>query len=67
MLNVPYAYAKDDPAIIHDAKVQAEQIAAALRAQGFSDADANKEIIAIIAYMQRMGTDIKNASTVPLK
>jgi cytochrome c oxidase cbb3-type subunit I/II len=67
ILNVPYAYAKEDPAIIHDAKVQAEQIAAALRAQGFSDADANKQIIALIAYMQRMGTDIKNASVVPLK
>jgi cytochrome c oxidase cbb3-type subunit I/II len=66
-LNVPYAYAEDDPAIIQDAKAQAEQIAAALRAQGFSDADANKQIIAMIAYLQRMGTDIKNASTVPLK
>ncbi len=66
-LNVPYAYAKDDPAIIHDARVQAGQIAAGLRAQGFADADADKEIIAIIAYLQRMGTDIRNATTVPLK
>jgi cytochrome c oxidase cbb3-type subunit I/II len=67
ILNVPYAYAKDDPAIIQDAKAQAEKIAAGLRAQGFADADADKEIIAIIAYLQRMGTDIRNATTVPLK
>ncbi len=66
-LNVPYTYADNDPAIIQDAKAQAEQIAAALRAQGFSDADANKQIIALIAYMQRMGTDIRKATTVPSK
>jgi cytochrome c oxidase cbb3-type subunit I/II len=67
MLNVPYAYAKGDPAIIQDARVQAERIAAGLRAQGFTDADADKQIIALIAYLQRMGTDIRNASSVPLK
>jgi cytochrome c oxidase cbb3-type subunit I/II len=39
--------------------VQAEEIAADLRASGFKEATAEKEIIALIAYLQRLGTDIK--------
>ena len=42
---------------------QANKIAAELRAQGaqLSDSAANSEIIAMIAYLQRVGTDIKHA------
>lgn len=38
---------------------QAEQIAAELRDQGIKEADAKKEIIALIAYLQRLGTDVE--------
>ena len=37
---------------------QAEQVASALRAAG-QPAEADREIIAMIAYLQRLGTDIK--------
>jgi cytochrome c oxidase cbb3-type subunit I/II len=45
-----------------DARMQAELIASGLKNAGF-DADADKEIIAMIAYLQRLGTDIKAQST----
>ncbi len=38
---------------------QAEQIAAELREQGIKEADEKKEIIALIAYLQRLGTDVE--------
>lgn len=41
---------------------QAETIATDLQNQGV-DVDANKEIIALIAYLQRLGTDIKGNKT----
>lgn len=40
-------------------EAQAEQIAAELREQGIKEADAKKEIIALIAYLQRLGTDVE--------
>ena len=46
-----------------DLKSQAEVIAANLKSQGINDADASKEIIALIAYLQRLGTDIKGMSS----
>jgi len=42
-----------------DLKTQAEGIAAELKEQGIKEADANKEIIALIAYLQRLGTDVE--------
>ncbi|MCB0380608.1 MAG: cytochrome-c oxidase, cbb3-type subunit II, partial [Flavobacteriales bacterium] len=41
---------------------QAEQIAAELRDQGIKEADAKKEIIALIAYLQRLGTDVEKTA-----
>ena len=41
-----------------DLMIQAEQIAADLQQNG-APAEPNKEIIALIAYLQRLGTDIK--------
>ena len=41
---------------------QAEQIAAELREQGIKEADAKKEIIALIAYLQRLGTDVEKTA-----
>ncbi|MCB9364939.1 MAG: cytochrome-c oxidase, cbb3-type subunit I [Flavobacteriales bacterium] len=43
-------------------KAQAEQIASELKEQGVKEADANKEIIALIAYLQRLGSDIEKTA-----
>lgn len=59
-LNVPYDY--ESGMAEQDARMQAELIASGLKNSGF-DADADKEIIAVIAYLQRLGTDIKAQST----
>ena len=40
-----------------------EEIAEILKSQGIGEADESKEIIALIAYLQRLGTDIKATST----
>jgi cytochrome c oxidase cbb3-type subunit I/II len=55
-LGVPYAEGYADQAVA-DMNVQAEQIAAGLQANGVQ-VDKNKEIIALIAYLQRLGTDV---------
>lgn len=56
MLGVPYEDGFDQIAI-DDLKKQASKIAAGLRDGGI-DVEDQKEIIALIAYMQRLGTDI---------
>lgn len=46
--------------VFQDAEKQAKQIAARLKADGIEMEDLEKkEIIAVIAYLQRLGTDIK--------
>ncbi len=66
-LGTPYdEFATGDEAIAH-AKAQAAGIADALKAQGFADADPDRQIIAMIAYLQRLGADIRRASQVPAK
>ncbi len=40
-------------------KKQAKEIADELVVQGVEEADPNKEIIALIAYLQRLGTDVE--------
>lgn len=55
-LGVPYPEGYDKTAN-EDVMAQAEKIAAGLRAQGIEVAN-NKQIIALIAYMQRLGTDV---------
>ena len=47
-----------------DARVQAEKIVSNLKA-GSINTDADKEIVALIAYLQRLGTDIKAAPKNP--
>jgi len=54
---VPYPDGYEDIAL-NDLLVQAEKIALDLQESGVP-ADPNKEIIALIAYLQRLGTDIK--------
>ncbi|MEM8486069.1 MAG: cytochrome-c oxidase, cbb3-type subunit II [Bacteroidota bacterium] len=51
------AAVQSDP--IAAASTQAAEIAAEVAAQGGPDNLANKEIIAMVAYLQRLGTDLK--------
>ena len=55
-LGVPYGDGYADQAVA-DLNAQAEQIAVELQANGIQ-VDKNKEIIALIAYLQRLGTDV---------
>jgi cytochrome c oxidase cbb3-type subunit I/II len=59
-LGVPYPDGYASQAVA-DLKKQAADIAANLGGTGIEGVDANKEIIAMIAYLQRLGTDIKKA------
>ncbi|MEC8686060.1 MAG: cytochrome-c oxidase, cbb3-type subunit I [SAR324 cluster bacterium] len=56
-LGVPYSR-EDIENAVKDLKKQAKQIGDGLAAQGVLDSE-DKEIVALIAYMQRLGTDIK--------
>lgn len=56
-IGVPYADGYETTAL-KDLREQAQLIALDLQKAGIP-VDANKEIIAMIAYMQRLGTDIK--------
>ena len=60
-LGVPYPLGYEAQAL-EDLKKQAAGIAGELQAGGIN-ADPNHEIIALIAYLQRLGTDIKAAPT----
>ncbi len=56
-LGVPYPEGYDEVAVL-DLEEQAAKIAAGLKEQ-MVDVTADREIIALIAYLQRLGTDIK--------
>jgi cytochrome c oxidase cbb3-type subunit I/II len=62
-LGVPYPEGYDKIAN-DDLKAQAEKIAAGLKSQGI-DVGSNKQVIALIAYMQRLGTDISSSTENP--
>jgi cytochrome c oxidase cbb3-type subunit I/II len=64
-LGVPYAEGFDKIAN-QDLMKQAEKIAKGLEESGIKTSP-NKEIVAIIAYLQRMGTDIKNEAQLTQK
>jgi cytochrome c oxidase cbb3-type subunit I/II len=57
-IGVPYPEGYEDVAV-NELYQQAEQIALDLQKSG-APAEPNKEIIALIAYLQRLGTDIKS-------
>jgi cytochrome c oxidase cbb3-type subunit I/II len=59
-LGVPYPEGYDKIAN-DDLKAQAEKIAAGLKAQGIN-VESNKQVIALIAYIQRLGTDISSGT-----
>lgn len=66
LLNTPYEEGYADIAV-DDLKKQARQIADKLRKDGIEqDGLENKEIVALIAYLQRLGTDIKKLDEQPL-
>jgi cytochrome c oxidase cbb3-type subunit I/II len=60
-LGVPYPDGYDVKAVA-DVKSQAETIAANLKSEGIN-VEANKQIIALIAYIQRLGTDVGDSKT----
>jgi len=60
-LGVPYPEGYDLKAN-DDLKVQAEGIAAGLKTNGI-DVAASKQVIALIAYIQRLGTDVGDSKT----
>jgi cytochrome c oxidase cbb3-type subunit I/II len=55
-LGVPYPEGYEGEAV-NDLQKQAEEIATTLKANGI-EVKSDKEIIALIAYLQRLGTDI---------
>ncbi|MFO0728898.1 MAG: cytochrome-c oxidase, cbb3-type subunit I [Myxococcota bacterium] len=63
MLGVPYGDAMNKAESM--AHAQAEQIAADIVAQGGPAGLATKKIVALVAYLQRMGTDIKKRAPSP--
>ena len=58
MLGVPYGEAVRDGRAVDMAREQARRISEELVAQGGYDGLEGKKIIAMVAYMQRLGTDI---------
>ena len=50
----------------NDLKIQADEIAADLNANRIK-ANSGKEIIALIAYLQRLGADLKKAPEAEIK
>jgi cytochrome c oxidase cbb3-type subunit I/II len=59
-IGVPYPTGYENGPAQKDLQAQAEKVVANLKA-GSVKADPDKEIIALIAYLQRLGTDIKSA------
>ena len=59
-LGVPYSPEEIKNAVVN-AQAQAESIKTTLVAAGVSEKIGDKEVVALIAYMQRIGSDFKNA------
>jgi len=67
MLNTPYPYNYENEAV-DKLKAQAKLIAMNLKEEGVDQENLeNKEIVALIAYLQRLGTDIKPKELVNTK
>ncbi len=64
-LGVPYVEGYEEIAL-EELQYQAQEIADDIAANGV-EVNADREIIALIAYLQRLGTDINNAEEVPVK
>jgi cytochrome c oxidase cbb3-type subunit I/II len=64
MLGVPYGDLVQDGRAIADARAQARSIGDDLAANGGPANLQDKEIVALVAYLQRLGTDIRKAGPV---
>ena len=64
-LGVPYQEGYEEIAL-EELEYQAMEIADDIAANGV-EVSSDREIIALIAYLQRLGTDINNAEVVPVK
>lgn len=60
-LGVPYEEGYEDQ-VIEDMQTQADKIVAQLKIENI-ETDPNLDIIALIAYLQRLGTDINVQET----
>ena len=58
-VGVPYPEGYEEEKAFEDLERQAAAITESLQAGGVPEAQADKEIVALIAYLQRLGTDIK--------
>ncbi len=58
MLGVPYGEAAKDGRAVEMARAQANQIGAELELQGSYRGLSDRKVIALIAYLQRLGTDL---------
>jgi cytochrome c oxidase cbb3-type subunit I/II len=63
-VGVPYPEGFENGAAQKDLQAQSEKIIANLK-NGSITVDSDREIIAVIAYLQRLGTDIKAAPVAP--
>jgi cytochrome c oxidase cbb3-type subunit I/II len=59
-LGVPYPEGYEQEMALKDIDKQAKRIVASLNKDGIQNVAPDDEIIALIAYLQRLGTDIKN-------
>jgi cytochrome c oxidase cbb3-type subunit I/II len=62
MLGVPYGAAVKDKNAVELAHLQAKKLAADLAAQGGYPGMEDKKVIALLAYLQRLGKDIGQAA-----
>jgi cytochrome c oxidase cbb3-type subunit I/II len=60
-VGVPYAPGFENGDAQKDLATQAARIVVSLRVGSITNAPADAEIIGLIAYLQRLGTDIKSA------
>lgn len=58
MLGVPYGELVQKGRAVEAAKKQAQELAEALKAQSGYEGMGDKKVIALVAYLQRLGTDI---------
>ena len=65
MLGVPYGEAVKNGKAVEMARAQARQFAAELVAQGGRSGMETKKVIALVAYMQRLGKDISQPADAP--
>jgi cytochrome c oxidase cbb3-type subunit I/II len=64
-VGVPYPDGYEHSQAQKDLETQAAKIVANLKV-GMVNAQTNREIIAVIGYLQRLGTDIKAAPAAPI-